>query len=411
MPTENTQENTLSNITDGDAQPVETLGSLDGTIEKTTEEAVVDANAPSVGEEGEKTPEEIKAETEAEKAAAEQANAEPVKEPAKEDKPDGFVTDDLVKKAQADIESLSEDEKQHLLDKGILKAEGATDSPNNDAFKTSLEAITGVELEVDFGDTPMDTPEGLAKYADAYADKRVENFEDSLATRFPQAYKALQIEAEGGDVTKFFQAQQVGETDYTKMELSENDSSQYKNIIRNSYALKGVDDSTIDDIIKLAEDNNKLKEKATPELKYLQNTQSKRAEAYSREVELQRGEDNRIMSIMGNTVDDLVNKGKVGNFTIPKADKSAFIDHLRSNIEYKGGKFYMTKEVTADSLENLAQGEFFNFKKGNLDKYITRAAKTKLVLNLEKNASGNKLSLSGNGLEEGYIPLGQLGNK
>jgi len=332
----------------------------------------------------------------------------------KEESGEEVSTDALVEKAKTEgIEKLSKEEKDLLVEKGLLVKEGEEEEGEDDNigkdFKAAIESITGVELDIDLTETPINTPEGLAKYVDSFAEKRIEEFEAQLAERFPTAYKALLIESEGGDLNEYFKSSNVGEMDYTKVQLSEEDTSQHKKIIRDSLKLKGLDEETINDIITLAEDNKKLKEKAAPELKFLKDTQEKRAEAYTKDLEKRKMQDLQVMQGMANTIKGLVTKGEIGNFNIPKSDINSFSEHLLKSVQYKDGRFFLTREVSPENLEQIAQGEFFNFKKGNLDKYVKREADKKLVLKLKSNASKDKLRLGGEreGLK-GYTPLGEL---
>jgi hypothetical protein len=402
MSEEKTEQSSVE-ATEGGSQQVGTLSDLDKIETPSPEQPTEEKKEEKI--------EVVKAEdSEPVKAKTEEAKIEET--PSEEKiKSDGLVTDDLIKKAQTEgVEALSKEEQKHLVDEGILKSAEEVESTPTSEFKSEIEKLTGEELDVDLSDAPLNTPEGLSKYLDAFADRKVGQFEEMLETRFPQAYRALQIESEGGDVTEYFKSQQVEGTDFTKVSLSEDDVTQHKQIIRSSLKLKGVDDSTIDDIIKLAEDGNKLKEKATPELKYLQSTQEQQAQAYTQKVELQKQQDMRVMQGMVNTVDSLVERGEIGNFTIPKSDRNTFLDHLKQNIEFKDGEFYVTKKVTPDTLEQIAQAEFFNFKKGDLSKYIKRAADSKLVLDLKSRMKKDNIGLSDEGRDalKGYTPLGDM---
>lgn len=382
------------------------LENLENKIEEKVVEKAAEEKKPIAEGGGEEKTEEQKAEEV--KAEAEKVVAE--KKVVEEKKPESAKVDDLVAKAESGgVETLSEEEKQALVNAGYDLGTEHTPSDSSE-FQSEVETLTGIKLDVDLGSTPIDTAEGLTKYMNAHSDAKIAEFEQALANNFPNAYKALQIEMDGGNAADYFKVSPNNELqDYTAMEFKEDDTQQLKQIIADSMHLKGVDESDIQDFVKLAEDTNKLAEKGKKELAYLQKHQTEYRANYEAEVAQQRQVEDETMGNMANYLDDRVKGGTLGNFTVPDNDKAKFSAHLRNNVYFDKGEFYITKKLGNENIDDILKQEFFNYRNGDIVDLINKGASKKLSLKLKKQIQTSNSNIGGSkeGLK-GYKTLGEV---
>ena len=379
--------------------------------------ADLDDLANKVNSGNEKTAEEIAAE-DAEKKRLEDEEAakkaEEEKNKSKDDDKSDFKDEDLeplIEKAkEKGIDTLTEEEKKFLLDKGVLEEEQEQgNNDDNTKVKEAIEKLTGVELDIELDKVSLGTPEGIVQYMKKYTEQEMYNFEQELAKKYPTAYKAMLIEADGGDVVEYLKGNKDYSKDYTNLTLEEDNPNQYKEIIKASLKLKGIDEDSINDFIKIAEDGNKLKDKASTELNYIKKVQTEEREEVLKRNELKQKQDYALMSDMANTITKLTETGTIGEFILPDKEKKGFNAYLLDNVQYKDGKFFITKEIGKDNLIDTLKSEYFSYKKGDIAALVKREAEKKLVLKLEENAKNKKLAFkNGKGSDTGFTALGDL---
>lgn len=294
------------------------------------------------------------------------------------------------KREKEEREKLDNEEKEKLkLEEEKRKSKidnpDSDDDSNDDknkSFWDDVEKLSGEKVEVDFGDIDPETPEGAYKYAQAFRDKGIEEFEALLEKKAPKAYKALQMEMEGIDPSSLFKEQP--ETDYTKVILDEKNIDQLKSMYIQSLKAKGNSDEDILELVKLAEDKGKLLERSKVGLEELRNNQilkdKEREEIFQKEIEAK----NQLIDGMVSKIEDTVKKGEIGKFLIPEKDRPELAKRFVNNLRIIEGKFYFVKPINDKELDNELQAEFFKMKGGNLSDLVKREATTQNVKKLKR---------------------------
>lgn len=354
---------------------------------------------------------------------AEAKEGEVIKNKSSNEEEDDKIKEEALekeKKEEKEVQDkleLEKVEKEKLLKEENNKKEGKLKEEKEEedevtkakGFWKDVEKITGEEVEVEFGDIMPDTPEGAAKFVQAFRDKGIEQFENDLKIRFPREYRALELAIEGLDPSTLYKEQTT--IDYSKITVDEKDLIGAKNIYAQSLKLKGNNDEDIADLIKVAEDKGKILEKGKIGLKELQDYQSSKEQQLDEETSKQIQDKTEKVNKFVTFVDSLVNKGEVGDFIIPEKDRKPLVDQLVNNTRIIDGKFYLMEELTEKDLVSKLQAEYFKLKKGNLNDLVKRKAATEQVKKLktrveEGNAkpkgesSGKFTSLSLQDLEE-----------
>lgn len=344
-------------------------------------------------EEEEETEEEEKADKEeAEKKALDKKNKEAKNKTPKAKKED---------KEEETEEEKKEDSKDKEEDEEGEEGDGKE-------FWSDVEKLTGEKVEVDFGDVRPDTPAGAVLYAKAYREKGVEDFEANLEKNFPREYKALQLASEGIDPSTLYK--DMSTTDYSKVTLDEKNVADNKKYYIESLKLRGNSDDDINDLVKLAEEKGKLVEKGKTGLKELQDHQTELNKSKDEETGREVAKRTQLIDSMVEVVSGIVNKGQIGNFTIPEKDRAALTKKVLKDVRLeKDGKFYSIKELTQKDLDLRLQAEYFEMKKGDLTGLIERKAKTEKVKTLKRRVEESESkSKGGSGGKKSTLSLQDL---
>lgn len=330
-------------------------------------------------EEQEEEEEELEVETEKDKTPVlkkklktieKKAKVAPIQEEVEEEEPSDATTD---------IEEEEEPE-----DKG----------QDPKAFWEQVDSITGIPLEVEYGDLDPLSPQGVALREQALVSKTVEDFIDKIAEQHPNVYKALEYATAGGNIEDLFK----GEKDYSKIVLKEEDEDHAKLILDEYYEKKGIasSDRRKRMIAADSESEEGLVKTAQGVLAELQQTQEaeRDEEVTARKAiaERQRAQDQKFLQ----NVDGLINSLKLDNFKLSsKKEAQDFSQFVRDHLQRDGkGGYMIVTPIEPQSLEKQLQAEFFKFKGGNLSQLITTKATTlnaqKLRLGMQQEAALTK---------------------
>ncbi|UCD07853.1 MAG: hypothetical protein JSW41_02715 [Candidatus Aenigmatarchaeota archaeon] len=332
-------------------------------------------------------PEETDEEREAREAEEQQAREEAEEKQRLADEEKAAAAEEEKKKA---AEEESKKQKASGKSKGKEKSEEPeeTGSESDDFFK-EVQGITGIELEVDYGDSDPLTPEGIAKRDQALASAAIDSQMQYLEENFPRAYRVLQHEANGGNVEDLFKANYV---DYSKIELKEDDADQHKRILQEHYMEKGMSESRAKRNIEMDEDSEggtyqAAKEVLAEKVKKQKDDEDKVLKDQEAAAKQQQEYDNQMRKI----VEDVATSGKVGNFQIPKADQKEFYNYALSNISRNPqGGYSFVIPLNSETLDGVLQQAFFAYKGGDLSKLVETKATTKNAQKLRLNVKSTK---------------------
>lgn len=288
----------------------------------------------------------------------------------------------LKAKADADINSLTDEEAAILVKDGYLEDENAP----KETIWDDVEKINGIKLDIDFGDTDPESPEGIAMRDQALMDHTVENYLNYLRTNFPQSYKLLEHESNGGDIQELFN---VTATDYNKIELKADDIETQKLILTEFYKAKGFDDKRVLRMIEADEDSKEgllaAAQEALTQQKALQKQKEDQVLAATKaKQEAIAARDNQVRGY----IKSLTDSGQIGNFALNPKDRDAFYKFALSNVFSDGKEGYqVVLPINDKSLVPVLQQLLFSFKDGDLTEFVKRQAATDNVRKLKRRVA------------------------
>lgn len=310
-----------------------------------------------------------------------------------EEQPKKKVKDELKKplKKKKEEEVIEEDEEVKppaSKKKPEVTEDEEEEEEKPEDFWKAVENITGLPVDVDFGDVDPISPQGVALREKALAEKAVDEFLNKLEESQPKVYKALEHALAGGDLEDLFTP---GEKDYSKVVLKDDDEEHAKMILADFYTKKGLDPKRVNRMIANDEESEEgLVENAKGALEQMKTAQDREKNqvmaAQQAQAEKQKAMDAKMLA----SVDGIIGSGKIASFLIgSKNEAKEFADFVRQGLQRdgKGGYLFITP-LDPTNLEKQLQAEYFKYKKGDLTKLISAKATTvnaeKLRLKLEK---------------------------
>jgi len=288
----------------------------------------------------------------------------------------------LKAKADTDITKLTEEEAEILIKAGYLEDENAP----KETIWDDVAKINGINLDVDFGDTDPESAEGIALRDQVLVDHTIDNYLEYLKNNFPESYRLLEHESNGGDIKELFNARA---TDYNKIQLKADDVDMQKQILTEFYKAKGFDDKRIVRMIEADEDSTEGLFAAAKEALVAQQAFQKQKEdqimlTTQQQQQAKAARDEQVRSI----VKDITNSGQIGNFQLAPKDRQAFYDFALNNV-FSDGKdgYQVVLPINDKTLVPVLQQLLFTYKNGDLSEFVKRQAATESVRKLKRKVA------------------------
>ncbi len=282
-----------------------------------------------------------------------------------------------------------------VVDPAIDPVDPDKDEPEGDeidpvAFYADVEKIHGIAVDVDFGTVDPLSAQGVAMRDQALMEKALDDFFDKLEDMHPKAYKALEYSLHGGDISELFT---VGEKDYTKIQIAEDDEAHAKQILSEYYQRKGITEKKIQRLIEADEESDegviKTAQGALKEMQDIQlAAQEEKLKARQAQDAIVKAQNKKMLGDLSQTIGSM----KLNTFQIPnKKEAEAFFDFVRSGIQrLDDGTYVITVPLDNKNLESQLQAEYFRFKKGDLSQLIQTKANSQQAMRLGQRAKAEK---------------------
>lgn len=285
--------------------------------------------------------------------------------------------------------------------------EQSGEDPKN--FFDVVEAITGVPIQVDYGETDPATPEGMAIRERAVMDHGVSVFEDYIKNSVPDAYAYLLHRQAGGTKEEFFQSN--ANPSLPTIDIFEASSDLQASLIKSSLVNRGVPEdiaqATVDSFIKA----NTLKEKSMVIYKELDGAQQAQIANIKKIQEENDKRFNAEVKAVMTTVDETINTGSI-KFIIPDAERTEFANFVKERIRYSEGNFYITQSIAKDNVNTLIESLFIQYSGNDLKKLIDKEARSvateKFKFKVKTDAAAEKKTVPLEAEKRKNIPLSQI---
>lgn len=278
-----------------------------------------------------------------------------------------------------------EDDSDDSDDKGKDEEEG-------DEEPASVVETIITQLGYEFSDEELegleDTEEGLTRLVDIAGKKVAEDRFSQMVDATPNVKALYEYEQSGGEAEDFIKAF-YPQTDYNKVEVSEDDIDSQKEIIRKSLETKGLSEERIKRNLQAIEDSGNLLDEAKDSLNDLRTAQEQEKERIKTQTEQAQKQAREQAEETWNKVEETVKSGNLAGIPISKKQADEFLDFVRvdpdkgySPRDEKASKLSMEEQLAIDAIL------FHGFEA--LNEIIDKKANTKSAKTLRDRLKSTK---------------------
>jgi len=276
----------------------------------------------------------------------------------------------------------------------------ATEEEQAVEFIAAVEAITGIKYEIEYpaGVLPTD-PQGVAHRENFIREKAMEDFDNYLSTSDPRSYAYLMHRRAGGNDEDFFGDSRGFQLPSTE-ELAASADVQASLYKEELMMINQLDPTTAQLIVDAAIKDNTLKDKATLSWNKLDKAQKDQLE----ELKAAKTDEEKVfrdsLNVLNNSINTTI-KSEMG-FVVPEAMQPAFQKFVIDNLRYENGKFFVVQPFGTEGIKTAMEALFFQFQKGDLQKIVTKQAKTEAAHRLRLKLKDSKAA-PGSGTGDGNV--------
>ncbi len=320
-------------------------------------------------------------------------------DPKQEEKPVENTTEEVVEKTQEESvpeqETTDEETVEEVKEEQTEEAEQPvaenTESDETDSepsiVSTLIERL-GYDIQGEFSDD-YDGIVGVTKEA---ATKMAEEQFQQVFSAFPDIQEYLNYRVSGGDPDKYFEVA-AKEIDFSKLEVNEKDVGMQRKILETFLTSQGYEPEEVTDTIQDYEDAKILYKNAGRAVKKLAVAQASAKETLLK----QQQEEAKVVAQQTketwNNINQIVNKGKLKDFTIPEADKKKFYNWMSVPVDQQGRSQRIIDREKLDQ-ESILAMEYLMYKGLDLSKLINTKATTRQAVNLKAKLKANSQTAS-----------------
>lgn len=263
-----------------------------------------------------------------------------------------------------------------------IEEEKEKEEENTENFYPDLSKLLGIELNEDT--EYSNDLEGAAEYIKYVVEQNINKYEEDLK-QHDLAYKALELSRNGGNPYDLFKnTEQITEID-------ENNKIQQRTFIEKYLLGKGLDSNTANIIIERAEEDDKLLDTAKGYLElFKKDNEAKQQQILEETKQAKLEQLNKDKSFVSN-IQNVIESGNIEVnskiFKIPAKEKEEFMSHIKNGLQYNGkGGYQIAIDIDdKNTINEVLQALYFNFKKGDLTSLVNRRANTKFINNRTKS--------------------------
>lgn len=278
-------------------------------------------------------------------------------------------------------------------------------------FYEEVAKISGMPIAVEYpaGMDPL-SPPGVAHRDFIVRDLAIQEFDHYLEKKDPRSYAYMLHREAGGSDEEFM----GGSTGYSLPELSTLDESADAQaaIYKHDLLSKGLDEDVVAAIVDKAIKDNKLKALATASYNSIKKGQDDMLKSMQDREKQRTQEVNNAVVEMKNIITETIKSNL--KFQIPEASQPEFEKYVLENMQYDDStkSFMLVQPVKKETLTNILNAMFFQFKGADLKNLVEKQAATKaaqrLRLTTTKQVAGPGEGGSGGSANNNGLTLGQM---
>lgn len=241
-----------------------------------------------------------------------------------------------------------------------------------DTFNKKL----GIELPEDV--SFEESTEGMVDYISHITQQEIKSYEQQLQEKYPNGWKALLYEAQGGNPKDLFSTE--GNNAYNIETLDKDDEKAQREILQSYYKDKGLNENVVNALLDNLETEGTIYDEAKSALEKVKEDRMKQEEEIMKQqeekVKQQQESDNQFLTSLSSIID----KGEINNFRIPNKQKDEFKQFVTQHIQYDGkGGYQLGLPMDDEQKAYALQSAFMAFRKGDINDLVKRKADNEFV--------------------------------
>lgn len=295
-----------------------------------------------------------------------------------EEEEEGAETSKAGKEEEEEEDSTKAGKEEEEDDDETAGKEDESEEEGDDEPVRVVDAIAqtlGYEFDEEVLSELEDNEDGIAQLTDMAAQHRFKDLMEGFMEEHPLTRQVFEYEKSGGDPSEFRQTF-FPETDYTKVEISEDDISQQKQIVRESLKKSGMQESRINRVITTLEDSGELLEESKDALSQLRDVQKEeKQQLIEQQKEQEEAQIEQAKQAWQKVQSIISEKNEIAGIPLPKAKKGEFERFLTEADE--NGLTPRNKKAQELSLEEAVAIDlimFYGFD--GLEKLMSNRVKT-----------------------------------
>ncbi len=261
------------------------------------------------------------------------------------------------------------------------------DEDSEDSVIAELTKHLGIELPE--GEKFEDSVEGLKKFMETASEQIAYAQLQSVFEAVPDVQEYMNYRLNGGDPEQYLSA--VKSTDYSSVEIKEENVSVQKQVIREDLKRQGFEDEEINEVLEDYEETGLLYKHSQKSQKRLVNQDKKRKEQMLEEQKAAAEEQRKKNAETWQKVQDTIQKGELQGVVIPKTERRKFFDWMSKPIDQQGNTARSKARGEMD-MDTMLALEYLLYKKMNLNDLVTRKANTQNAQSLKDRLKTNGTS-------------------
>lgn len=279
---------------------------------------------------------------------------------------------DLVKELDVQEEEITLDDKGNQVnDKGeIVKTKEELQAESS--VVNNLHNNSEYEFLDEEGNVKVysDDDNGFLAFSEDVANAKLESFKSTFFSQNKELAEISKHLLAGGTLADFKEP-----VDYSKIDPKTLTTDDKLKTIRESYIAAEMSESRINNLLTMTKDSNNVDAEYEEAVKALDRHREAVIEERQQNYEATIAENNKKIEQHWSEVEQIVNKGDLGNVNIPDADKKAFFSYL-SDVADDNGNSKDMLDAKNETKEQQLAFSFMRFKGYDLSKLITDKART-----------------------------------
>lgn len=324
-----------------------------------------------------------------------------VEQPAPPQEPSVEQTDEKEASSKEETEQIPVTETPPQEEETSMEEETEVvqeEAEEQESIFSEVNSLMGMDIDV--SGFP-ETVEGFANYAKELSNNLADQTIAQIFNAYPDVQAYLDLRMQGGNAQQFLK-QHIESDNFESMEVSEENESQWINIVTQAYQEMGMNSDDIREQVEELRDTGMLQRNAERSLKYLKNKKATELENFKAQEAKRHEEEKQKIQQQWDEIGNIVSNGNVKGMVIPNSERNKFYNWM-SMPDEQGKSEAMKARETMDT-ETAIAIEYMLYKGFDFASLAKNISKTNKAQELRSRLKTNNSSSKRMSSKKGFNP-------